>query len=117
MTDYIHLSATSPWGEPCAQLGTEDYQKDSRIEARTYIRQLQRVFGGNPDGTRFVLVKCPHDFGSYLDIKFFYDDEDQRHVLYMIDIETGCEKWDEESRKELDEHGYNVNETLNRKAL
>lgn len=115
--DYIHLSATTPWGEPCAQLGSEGYQKNSRIEAHTYIRQLQRVFGGNPDGTRFVLVKCPHDFGTYLDVKFFYDDEDQRHVIYMNDIETGCEKWDEESRKELDDHGYSVNETLKSKSL
>lgn len=70
------------------------------------MNQLLRIYGMNPSGTRFAFVHCPHDFGTYLDIRFYYNDEDQIHVKYMMDIETGCGKWDEAARKELRERSY-----------
>lgn len=106
MLDYIELSQTTPNDEKCAQVGSDDYMRRSRIEARVYIDQLQRRFGRSPDGSFFKIVRCPHDFGTYLDIRFYYDDEDQTHVKYMIDIEAGCDKWDEEARRKLVENDY-----------
>lgn len=38
-------------------------------------------------------------------------------LLYMNDVETGCEKWDEESRKELADSGYSMSENLESKIL
>ncbi len=108
MMDYIHLSATTPWSEPCAQVGSNHYMRNARMEARTYINQLIRTLGGNPIGSNFSMVHCPHDFGTYLDIKFFYDDEDQKHVIYMSQVESGCEKWDDISLALLEEGGYEL---------
>lgn len=108
MTDYIHLSATTPYDEFCAQLGSDDYMRNSKMEAHAYIRQLTRTFGANPEGTRFVLVHCPHDFGTYIDIKFSYDDEDQSHLDYMALVESGCGNWDDTALRELKGNGYRL---------
>lgn len=106
MLDYIELSQTTPSDEPCAQVGSENYLKRSRIEACAYVNQLTRILGMQPSGSFFKIVRCPHDFGTYLDVRFYYDDEDQRQVQYMMDVETGCEKWDDAALKELEEKGY-----------
>jgi len=108
MTDYIHLSGTTPYDESCAQVGSEDYMKNARMEARAYIRQLTRTFGVNPEGTRFALAHNPHDFGTYIDIRFFYDDEDQIHVSYMVLVESGCAEWDAAALIELGANGYHL---------
>lgn len=108
MTDYIELVTTTPVDEPCAQVGMEDYMNQARLEARTYIAQLQRVYGAPPVGAHFKIIRCPHDFGTYLDIRFYYDDEDQRHVAYMDHIEQGCERWDEKARQTLGTQSYQL---------
>lgn len=106
MTDYIELVTTTPVDEPCAQVGMEDYINQARLEARTYISQLQRVYGAPPAGSHFKIIRCPHDFGIYLDIRFYYDNEDQRHVAYMDNIEQGCERWDTDAIRELNKSNY-----------
>lgn len=108
MTDYIHLPGTTPNAEPCAQVGDIDYMRRSRIEAHVYINQLRRVYGGNPIGTRFSVRQCAHDFGVYLDIRFYFDDEDQRQVMYLERVENGSEYWDEMAKIELQQSGYNA---------
>jgi len=108
MEDYIYLMATTPGEEPCSQVGDTDYMKKARVEARAYVNQLLRVYGANPVGTHFAIVRCPHDFGTYLDIRLYYDDEDQGQVKYITDIEKGCEKWDEAALKELEEKEFKL---------
>ncbi|MBX2968319.1 MAG: hypothetical protein KF803_03025 [Cyclobacteriaceae bacterium] len=117
MLDYIYLSQTTPHDESCAQVGSEDYMQRSRIEARVYMDQLKRTFGMNPHGSFFKIVRCPHDFGTYLDIRFYYDDEDQTHVTYMMNIETGCDKWDDQARDELKSQGYDMFNTLQTESV
>src|SRR5690606_15922874 len=108
MLDYMELSQTTPCDERCAQIGSENYMKRSRVEAKAYIDQLQRKFGAAPVGSFFKLVHCRHDFGTYLDIRYYYDDEDQRHVAYMCEIDRGCDKWDDIALKQLEESGYKM---------
>jgi hypothetical protein len=83
---------------------------NARIEARVYMDQLTRTFGQNPKGSFFKIVRCPHDFGTYLDIRFYYDDEDQLHVSYMSDVETGCASWDIKALELLQSVGYEIGE-------
>jgi hypothetical protein len=105
MKDYISLS-TTPGMEDCAPLGDGGYMKNARLEAHAYQRQLQRTYGMNPVGTKFRIKRCPHDFGTYLDLEFHYDDENQRHVAYMAVIDEGCLHWDERAIEELKQRGY-----------
>lgn len=111
MIDYIELVTTTPVEEACAQVGMDDYMNRARIEARTYISQLQRVYGASPVGSHFKIIRCPHDFGTYLDIRFYFDDEDQRHFAYMDNIELGCLCWDETALLELEKQGYCMQRT------
>jgi len=108
MTDYIYLSGTTPYDESCAQVESNDYMKNARKEAHAYIRQLTRTFGVNPEGTRFALAHNPHDFGTYIDIRFFYDDEDQIHLTYMALVESECAQWDAAALNELEANGYHL---------
>lgn len=113
MQAYIHLSQTTPCNEACAQVGSEDYMTNARTEARVYLDQLTRTFGKNPEGSFFKVVRCQHDFGTYLDIRFYFDDEDQRHVLFMSNVESGCECWDDQSLLDLQSHGYSIERIRN----
>lgn len=106
MRNYIHLMQTTPYLEPCSQVGSDDYLRNAKIEALVYIDQLKRTFAPSPTGSLFKLVRCSHEFGTYLDIRFLYDDEDQSHVKYATDIELGCEWWDEKAIQELKVLGY-----------
>lgn len=108
MTDYIHLSGTTPYDERCAQVGSNDYMKNARMEAHAYIRQLTRTFGANPEGTKFILANNPHDFGTYIDIRFFYDDENEAHLNFMKLIDEGCAEWDASALDELKSKGYRL---------
>lgn len=107
MKDFISLS-TTPGMEDCIALGHQRYMRDARLEARVYQRQLLRVYGMNPSGTQFRITRCPHDFGTYLDLEFHYDDDDQRHVAYMASIDEGCLHWDEEALRELKQDQYSL---------
>jgi len=108
MLDYIELCRTVPCDERCSQVGSEKYLKNARIEAKVYLNQLRRVLGANPIGSFFRNVLCPHEVGAYLDLKFYFDMEDQRHVNYMNKVEVGCKKWDKIAKKELDENDYGL---------
>lgn len=110
MRNYIELCRTTPSEEKCAQVGDLNYMINARIEANTYIEQLTRTFGQNPEGTYFRVTDNPHDFGVYLDIRFTFDDDNEQHLEYMQEIETGDEKWDNESIKQLLQANYSLPE-------
>lgn len=101
MRDSMYLGAT-PYGEDCAQVGREGYMRQARKECRAYIGQLIRMFGEPPDGCRFVVRSCPHDFGSYLDVEVVFDGNDKAAAEYAIRCENnGPRNWDAEARAEL----------------
>lgn len=101
MLDYINLMTTTPFRERCVQVGEEDYATRSRVEANAYIDQLERTYGKSPEGSYFRFVTCNHELGCYLDIRFYFDDEEQEHVKYMDKVERGCERWDAVARNIL----------------
>lgn len=92
----------SPYGEECAQVGSEDYHSRARAEIRAFIGQLIRMNGEPPDGVSLRAKSFPHDFGSYSEavVSFDCDDEQQAAYAYRLE-ETTPEFWDDEARKEL----------------
>lgn len=110
MEDFIYLMTITPHDECCAQLGDVDYMNNARVEAHAYINQLLRVYGENPTGTRFEIAQCPYDQQTYIDIKFFCNDEDEQQVTYMIKAVGGCLHWDDQALQELMTNGYKLQE-------
>ena len=107
MKDFMELCSV-PADEPCAQVGSDDYQQMSRIECIVFKSQLLRQWMDKLiPGVGFTTKTYPHDFGSYREVCVVYDDdsEEQTELAVMIQNEIP-EKWDSESLAELREQGY-----------
>lgn len=109
MRDQFELAQTTPHDEPCIQIGSEDYTRLARIEARAFINQLIRINGHPPGDAAFRITNNPHDFGTYLDVAIAFDDDNEEECDYAYLIErTTPNRWDEEAKKELAENGYKI---------
>ena len=105
MRDYLTLGPT-PSDESCAQVGSPDYLKWSRIESAIFIDQLNRVMPP-PEGARFSLKTFQHDFGSYVEVVANYDDDNEEQVswAYKAESETPL-TWDTEAISQLQAYNY-----------
>jgi len=105
-TDYVNIGST-PNGEDCAQLGSDNYNALSRIEGRAYINQLKRMFPNPPYGVLFSLKGFPHDFGTYYEVvvKYLTDNEEAEAFAWEVQNESP-ENWDEQAKAELQQQGY-----------
>lgn len=105
--ETYELATTVPHGEDCMQLGAENYDKFSNLEADTLIDQIIRQLGQPPEGTYFKKIKCPHDFGTYLDIALVYDENDETSEAYFLYVDQNMpEYWDNISEEKLTKEGY-----------
>jgi len=97
-SDYLDLGS-SPCGESCVQVGSNDYHSRARLECQTYRDQLLREFPAIPESCRFAIRSNPHDFGSYLSVVVYYD---SASVDYAFHVENNLpESWDSESLAKL----------------
>lgn len=86
----------SPTEEACAQVGSDDYQRESSIQCKVFKRMLARVFP-LPDGLDAVIsVKgFLHDFGTYREVVCHYDPENEAETAYAFRLERETpERWD-----------------------
>jgi hypothetical protein len=74
--EYIELGPV-PAGEPCAQVGTDNYLAHSMRECEVFRRMLDRVFP-IPEGlpVKYVVRSHPHDFGTYREVSVRYSSDD-----------------------------------------
>jgi len=84
--DYIELG-TTPCEEDCAQVGSDNYTARAREEASRYIELLRKTFGPEPDGAELRVKSFPHDFGSYLEVVCYFDDNYPESVDYAFKCE------------------------------
>ena len=79
--DYIEIE-TTPCNEDCIQVKTDaDYMPEMRLEANKYRYMLYQRF---PFINQLALsgkfgikiASCSHDFGSYLELRIFFDEND-----------------------------------------
>lgn len=100
MRDSIYIGET-PNTETCEQMGDNYDSAKARRECRAYINQLRRVYGQEPAGAMFKVKSNPHDFGSYLSVECYYDDNNEEAMNYAFNAEAGCDEWDAEAKAEL----------------
>jgi hypothetical protein len=101
MRDYIDIGC-APHCEDCAQLGSDDYQRRAASECAAYIRQLRRMFGPEPPGARLAIKSNDHDFGEYLSVVCWFDQDVPAAVDYAFHCEgQGPQLWDEQAQREL----------------
>jgi hypothetical protein len=94
--DYIDLGS-APWDEPCVQVNPkEDYLPPMREECKRYIEALRKTVGEEPPGARLAIRTNPHDFGTYLSVVCYFDDNDEESYEYALRCEgDGPAKWPE----------------------
>lgn len=88
-----------PADEPCEQV---PYKNPGLAiaECRAYTKQLIRMYGEPPLGTRYRTMRNPHDFGVYHSVAIEYTDSMGRD--YALKVENGLPlRWDELAMIEL----------------
>ena len=116
--DYLTIG-TTPTGEDCAQLGSPDYYEKTKIEARVFIKMIERLFPEemNDSGLSIRLKGFTHDFGTYHEICLGYNvstEEDEDGEIILTSSEQAAltidnnlpESWDEIALRELEKEGY-----------
>lgn len=98
-TDYLVI-AESPAAEECVGVGEDNYMARSRKECIAFINQLRREHGDEPFGARLQVAQFNHDFGPYLTVACYYNN--QEGLDYAMLCEDGIpEHWDAEALREL----------------
>jgi hypothetical protein len=103
---------SSPCDEDCAQVGTDNYQEQSRKECRAYVNQLLRLlrkqFGVNAadaiacDTLSVSTKSFAHDFGSYKEVVVKFDDSHPQAIEMAFWLESNLpSEWDTMARVEL----------------
>lgn len=107
-TETFELGS-SPIDEDCAQVGSENYDIQSRAECYAYLNQLYRFLrtsGYNteklPGDFRLFVKTYPHDFGNYREVvaKFDANNEKAWDIALLLE-RSGPEKWDGVARAEI----------------
>ena len=100
--DFIELGPV-PAGEPCAQVGTDNYLARSMRECEVFRRMLERVLP-IPEGlpVTYVIRSHPHDFGAYREVSARYSGVDQAACDFAIQVESSVpDGWDPVAQQEL----------------
>ena len=92
--DYIDIGPT-PAEEDCAQVGSPDYERRARPECIRFIDQIRRTLGEEPAKAALRVKSNPHDFGAYLSVVCYYDDDDEASTEYAYRCEEQApSRWD-----------------------
>lgn len=97
MNDNWIEIGSSPYDEPCAQVGEDDYLAKSLRECAAYKAQLERMF---PAGI-FIIKRFPHDFGSYREVVALLGRGDESDRAAFSAERDGPAKWDDIAREAL----------------
>ena len=110
MRDFIDFE-TTPYDEPSALLGAKqyDYRATAMMEYFAMRDQLLRQFGTPPPSISMRKHNNHHDFGVYLSLRVYFDDEDRESERWAYRIEEEWPaKWDEKAVEHLKSNGYQL---------
>lgn len=93
--------APVPIDEPCARIGSADYDARSTVECRVFLRMLERLFPVPDEADAFLVVRqFPHEFGMYREVCVKYRGHDGRVYATRVENELP-QHWDEIAAAEL----------------
>ena len=93
--DYIDIGCT-PANEPCQGVGTPDYDPEKeRQESTRFLNLIRKTLGDEPPGARLAIMSNPHDFGTYLSVVCYYQDDNEAATNYAFRCEDEAPtEWD-----------------------
>lgn len=109
--EILNIGST-PYDEPCAQVGSINYRQLARAELVAFIGQCRRALNKQFGDTLLVDVKgtsFPHDFGTYHEVVVMYDPNNEQQVQQAFWLESAdISKWDDEAKEYLQSCGYTL---------
>ena len=111
MFDYIELGPT-PYGEDCAQVGSDDYSSKIKVETKRYVEQLEKRFPQLGEAHCTLRVKgFPHDFGTYHEVCIVYNEDDAIAVNFAYFVDSNLpEFWNDDKVLTCDLYAYKETE-------
>ena len=102
MRDYLDIGPV-PCNEECQQVGTPSYDHAmARKECQQFIVAIRRTLGTEPEGAQLRIKSNPHDFGTYLEVVCYFDDDMPDAVDYAFKAESESPaEWSPEDRTAL----------------
>ena len=101
MANYLVL-APAPTEEDCVCVGEEDYMPRARAECQRFIALLRTKCGPEPAGARLAVKSFMHDFGDYVEVVCYFDENLPDSVAYALHCEANLPAtWDDASRTPL----------------
>jgi len=77
-------------------VGEEDYLPRAREECRRFIALLCKKCGPEPEGACLIVKSFLHDFGNYLDVVCYFDENLPASVAYAMHCEDNLPAtWDD----------------------
>jgi hypothetical protein len=103
MRDYLSLE-TTPSDEPCVQIGHDLYRPIASMEAHLMQQQLEELLTLKFSDIiiNLTISQCFHDFGTYYEIRAYYDRDNERQVEQAFFLDDNYPKeWSPDKKKTL----------------
>ena len=102
---------TCPVYEICESLGPDYEPMKARAEAKRTIELLRKKFGEEPHRAHLGIKSNPHEFGSYLSIECYFDDEDDNSQQYCFSVESNWPNtWNDDKPINWKQHKFSSEE-------
>lgn len=97
MKEYIEIGS-APCNEECVSVNPDvDYLPAMRQECLRFMDLIRKKLGPEPEGAHLSVKSNPHDFGTYLEVVCYYDDQDEEASRYAYGCESEAPKtWDDD---------------------
>jgi len=103
MEDYINIGS-GPADEDCAQLGSEGYYEQAKLECSLLKEVMIKELGVPPPGARLAVKGFNHDFGRYYELVCIYNDESPEARNYAFQCEANLPmEWPKDIKKMMTE--------------
>lgn len=90
--DYLSIGS-GPCEEACVQVSSD--LTAMKAECWRFINLIRKHLGPEPEGARLKVKSFPHDFGSYLEVVCFYDENNEAASDYALKCESDAPaNWD-----------------------
>ena len=92
--DFMTIGS-SPTDEPCVSVGEPDYSRRAREECNRFIELIRKVLGEEPPGAHLAVKSFPHDFGTYMEVVCYFDEDNPAANEYAYRCEADAPaRWD-----------------------
>ena len=88
MRDHITIGPV-PAEESCQQVGTPSYDPQAaRAECNRFREAIRKVVGPEPEGASLRIMANPHNFGTYLEVACYFEDDNEEAARYAFKCES-----------------------------